>query len=56
MADNGKEATFVVRVNTCENGSWQGQVTWADRDEKLNFRSAIELVSIMDGALNSEDK
>ena len=57
MADNNaKEATFVVRVNKCENGSWQGQVTWADRDEKLNFRSAIELVSIMDGALNSEDK
>jgi hypothetical protein len=57
MADNNaKEATFVVRVNKCENGSWQGQVTWADQDEKLNFRSAIELVSIMDGALNSENK
>ena len=55
MTEN-KEATFVVHINKCENESWQGQVTWADQDEKLNFRSAIELVSIMDGALNSENK
>ena len=55
MADNGKEATFVVRVNKCENGSWQGQVTWADRDEKINFRSAMELINIMDAALDSEE-
>ena len=47
-----KEATFVVHVNKCENESWQGQVTWADKDERLNFRSAMELLNIMDAALD----
>ncbi len=55
MADN-KEATFVVRVNKTENGSWQGQLTWADRDEKITFRSAMELISAIDGALDAEEK
>ncbi len=54
MADK-KEGTFVVHVNKCENDTWQGQVTWADRDEKINFRSAMELMSIIDAALNAEE-
>ncbi len=56
MSDTKKEATFVVRVNKSENGSWQGQVTWADRDEKISFRSAMELVSAIDTALDAEEK
>lgn len=55
MADNNKDATFVVHVNKCENDSWQGQITWADRDEKINFRSAMELINIMDAALDSNE-
>lgn len=55
MAEN-KEGTFVVHVNKTENDTWQGQVTWADRDEKLNFRSAMELMSIIDAALNSDEE
>ena len=51
-----KEGTFVVHVNNVENDTWQGQVTWADRDEKISFRSAIELMSIIDSALNSEEE
>ncbi len=54
MSDT-KDATFVVHVNKCENESWQGQITWADRDEKINFRSAMELLNIMDAALCSEE-
>ena len=55
LAEN-KEGTFVVHVNKTENDTWQGQVTWADRDEKLNFRSAMELMSIIDAALNSNEE
>ena len=51
-----KEGTFVVHVNKCENETWQGQVTWADRDEKLSFRSAMELVGIIDAALEAEEE
>ena len=55
MADK-KDGTFVVHVNKCETDTWQGQVTWADRDEKLSFRSAMELMSIIDAALNAEEE
>ena len=55
MTDKNKEATFVVHINKCENESWQGQVTWADRDEKINFRSEMELMKIIDAALDSKD-
>lgn len=51
-----KEGTFVVHVNKAENDTWQGQVTWADKDEKLNFRSAMELMSIIDAALNTDEE
>ncbi|MCR5581856.1 MAG: hypothetical protein K6F66_09740 [Pseudobutyrivibrio sp.] len=51
-----QEGTFIVHVNKCQNDTWQGQVTWADKDEKLSFRSAMELMSIMDAALNEEEK
>lgn len=53
---NKKEGTFVVHVNKNENDTWQGQVTWADNDEKLSFRSAMELMSIIDAALNTEEE
>ena len=51
-----KEGTFVVHINKVENDTWQGQITWADKDEKMNFRSAMELMSIIDAALNSEEE
>ncbi|MCR4568460.1 MAG: hypothetical protein K5769_10430 [Pseudobutyrivibrio sp.] len=47
-----KEATFVVHIKKSTGKGWQGQVNWADRDEKLNFRSALELINIMDSALD----
>lgn len=49
------DGTFIVHINKSENDTWQGQVTWADKDEKLNFRSAMELMSIIDAALNTEE-
>ena len=50
-----KDLTFVVHVSDSENGSWQGQVTWADTNEKMSFRSALELIKLMDGAINSSE-
>ena len=51
MGDNKKDLTFVVHIAQAENATWQGQITWADRNEKMNFRSALELIKLMDGAV-----
>lgn len=54
MAENQK-GTFIVKINHTDNASWQGQVTWADKNITKNFRSTLELIKLMDGAITSED-
>ena len=41
MAENQK-GTFIVKINHTDNASWQGQVTWADKNITKNFRSTLE--------------
>lgn len=53
-AKKKKSGTFIVHVNHCENYTWQGEVTWADANRKEKFRSALELIELMDGVLDTE--
>lgn len=46
------KSTFVVQVQFCKNKSWQGTVTWTEQKKEQNFRSALELIKIMDEAVN----
>ena len=46
-----RKGTFVVKVDRCQNGTWQGQVVWADENKTERFRSMLELVKLMDEAL-----
>lgn len=48
----GKKGTFVVHVQYRENATWQGEVVWAERKESLKFRSALELLRLIDSALD----
>ena len=47
----GTDATFVIRVQYRQHSSWQGEVTWVDGQKKEYFRSALELVRLIDGVL-----
>ncbi|MDO5418346.1 MAG: hypothetical protein Q4F29_14200 [Lachnospiraceae bacterium] len=48
---NKIKGTFVVRVNRNENATWQGNVTWVEERKQLMFRSVLELIKLIDGAL-----
>ena len=48
--------TFVVEVIDQQNASWQGSVNWINAGKKENFRSALELIRLIDSALESEKK
>ena len=48
--------TFVVEVIDQQNASWQGTVNWINTGKKENFRSALELIRLIDSALESEKK
>ena len=50
---NRKE-TFIVHIISQENSTWQGQVTWLNKEDTMNFRSFLELVKLMDAAMAEE--
>ena len=49
----GLMATFVVHVMHRQNATWQGTVVWAEKNKKASFRSALELIKLMDSAVES---
>lgn len=48
-----KRGTFLVRILYRQNDSWQGEVLWAEQEEKRYFKSALELLKLMDDALDT---
>ncbi|MEA4853912.1 MAG: hypothetical protein VB082_06525 [Christensenella sp.] len=46
----GNKATFIVQVQYRQNATWQGQVTWSERNMTKHFRSALELIKLIDSA------
>lgn len=50
----GEKGTFIVHVMFRQNATWQGEVVWADKKKKQRFRSALELLKLMDSALDGE--
>ena len=46
---------LLVEESLTDNASWQGQVTWADKNITKNFRSTLELIKLMDGAITPEE-
>lgn len=53
-AERGEKATFVVQIQFRQNATWQGTVTWAEKNSTCHFRSALELLKLMDESLQQE--
>jgi hypothetical protein len=51
----GKKGTFVVQILNQQNATWQGTVNWMEEKETQPFRSLLELIRLMDSALESEN-
>ena len=51
LKKHGDKGTFIIRVQQRQHSSWQGLVTWVDEDKTVPFRSALELIKLIDGAL-----
>lgn len=47
---------FVVSLKSQENHTWQGTVSWVEGKKQVNFRSALELLKLMDSALEKEEE
>lgn len=46
--------SFVVEIKSKENHTWQGSIIWVEGQKKENFRSALELLRLMDSTFQKE--
>lgn len=53
---HGDLGTFVVRVQHRQHSSWQGRVTYLDKNQTVCFRSALELIKMIDGVLDEAEQ
>ena len=49
-----RESTFVVKVMYHQNHTIQGEVLWVQARQKEYFRSELELIHLMSGALGDD--
>lgn len=50
-----KTETFIIKVMDQQNAAWQGSVTWVDEQREQYFRSTLELLKLIDGALEKRN-
>ena len=50
---NKSSNTFIVKIEFCQHETWQGKVIWAEENRTERFRSALELIRLMDEAMAS---
>lgn len=48
----GKTGTFLLNVKYRQNSSWQGVIQWVEEDVTWHFVSVLELIKILNNALN----
>lgn len=49
-----KEETFIIKIKDGQHNTWQGSVLWVDEQNEKNFRSALELLKLIDEALTDK--
>lgn len=53
LSRHGDLGTFIIRVQHRQNSSWQGRITWMDRNKTLYFRSIWEMIKLVASALDT---
>ncbi|MCL2122237.1 MAG: hypothetical protein FWH28_08330 [Clostridiales bacterium] len=47
-----KKPTFLIQMLDNQNMTWQGTITYLETNQKLPFRSLLELLKLMDSAIS----
>lgn len=56
LEKSGELASFVIHVKYRQNSTWQGDIFWAEKQEKRYFRSALEMLKLIDNALDQTEE
>ncbi len=46
--------SFVIEVQSRENHGWQGAIIWVEGQKKEYFRSALEMLKLIDSAVGKD--
>lgn len=52
MKKMNKKPTFLIQMLDNQNMTWQGTITFLDDNQKLPFRSLLELIKLIDSAMS----
>lgn len=50
-----KAGTFLVKILKNDNATWQGSVTWMETQKTIHFRSALELLKMIDRVITRNE-
>ncbi len=53
LGKHGDVGTFIVRVQHRQNNSMQGRITWMEQDRTVLFRSAWEMIRLIEEAVRT---
>ena len=51
-----KKATFTIQVQFTKNDTWQGVISWLEKEKTQAFRSELEMLKLMSEAVNNKDE
>lgn len=46
--------TFIIDIKNTQNNTWQGTVLWTQTRQQIPFRSALELIRLLNSAVDGE--
>lgn len=44
--------TFLIHIVESQNATWQGSITWLEEKETKHFRSLLEMIKLIDTAID----
>ena len=56
MKQSKKDKSFMIVIKDTQNASWQGTIEWLDPKKKKHFRSALEMIKLIDLAVENDSQ
>ena len=53
LRQHGDLGSFIIRVQHRQNSSWQGRITWMEKNQTVYFRSVWEMMKLIENALDT---
>ena len=53
--DAFENKTFVIEIKNNQHNTWQGTIKWIEENKQEPFRSALELIRLIDSTIKKEE-